>query len=68
MKATALAANWVACPFCGAGHSLVHGESVGFCRIECEECGAAGPVADNDDDALTLWSQRVDAQDAGSIN
>lgn len=63
--------NPISCPFCGTSHSLIYGESAGFNRIECEECGAAGPVADSDGDALTLWQQRVEAKDAqytGSIN
>lgn len=61
----------IACPFCGTSHSLIYGESAGFNRVECEECGAAGPVADSDGDALTLWQQRVEAKDAqytGSLN
>lgn len=60
-----------ACPFCGTSHSLSYGQSCSFSIIECEECGASGPVADSDDDALTLWNQRVDVSDAkytGSIN
>lgn len=31
----------ISCPFCGTSHLLTYGESVGFCRIECDECGTA---------------------------
>lgn len=71
MTQTLTTESLISCPFCGTSHLLTYGESVGFCRIECEECGAAGPVADSDGDALTLWQQRVEAKDAqytGSIN
>lgn len=46
--------NGKSCPFCGTNHSLEHGESYGFNRVECIECGATGPVADSEDAAETL--------------
>lgn len=51
--------NGKSCPFCGTNHSLEHGESYGFNRVECIECGATGPVADSEDAAETLWQERV---------
>lgn len=59
------------CPFCGTNHSLVSCESFGEFSVECDECGASGPVADNDNHAWDLWQQRVEGkytQYAGHLN
>ena len=53
--------NLKPCPFCGGSRIVV-----GPCELRndfheaaCVDCGAKGPDATNEADALRLWSQRV---------
>lgn len=43
----------ISCPFCGSKNL-----SPGFSAIECQECGACGPEAENEEEAAAAWNTR----------
>lgn len=49
------------CPFCGHTASVLHDtdEEGDDCYwVECDNCGAIGPTADNEDEAVENWNAR----------
>ena len=50
------------CPFCGTNDSLViEGESGAGYFMLCMNCTSTGPLAQDQGDAFTLWSTRLEA-------
>jgi len=48
------------CPFCGEKDEIRHGDRRGtrWAMMYCDECGATGPDAETDADAITAWNRR----------
>jgi Lar family restriction alleviation protein len=47
------------CPFCGSVKlNITHSDS-GLSAVECEQCGAAGPLDEEDAPAVERWDQRT---------
>ena len=47
------------CPFCGNKKIEYSGLAANYRYIECEDCGAAGPVASSNEAAAKLWNARA---------
>lgn len=46
------------CPFCGKGDCYVYQHPKAF-NVNCDGCCAAGPAADTEEEAVTLWNTRA---------
>ena len=50
------------CPFCGSTAGVAPEDlqiSNGLWGVYCDDCTAAGPVADNGEDAIEYWNERI---------
>lgn len=48
------------CPFCGAPQAYLHlGKSVRDIQVRCGKCGAEGPSAQTNEDAIERWNKRM---------
>jgi Lar family restriction alleviation protein len=55
------------CPFCGSVKlNITHSDS-GLSAVECEQCGAAGPLDEEDAPAVERWDQRTDKAQIKSL-
>lgn len=56
---------WKPCPFCGAkwNRLFVVENEIGWFYVECSAndngCGAEGPIAISEDDAINAWNRRA---------
>lgn len=58
-ETTNLHCNLKSCPFCGTNENLFVDHFEPFYRVECGECGAAGPISDSSEAAQELYQERV---------
>ena len=49
------------CPFCGSLDIEPRGCEPPF-YVGCNDCGAEGPFADSDEEALAAWNRRADKE------
>lgn len=48
-----------ACPFCGAEHASVLRVDAESWAVVCEVCGSAGPLAVEQENAVSHWNLRL---------
>ena len=54
----------VGCPFCGSNRvrhvrTALKFERQEWRRVKCDDCGAYGPIKDNEPEAKTAWNRRA---------
>lgn len=51
------------CPFCGEPEASIDEVKPRRFALVCEDCGAIGPEADTQEEAVTRWNARVNRMD-----
>ena len=51
-----------ACPFCSGGKMYLTSNDEGSAFKECENCGASGPPASTEAEAIAAWNRRPAAE------
>ncbi|MHC4560719.1 MAG: Lar family restriction alleviation protein [Planctomycetota bacterium] len=45
------------CPYCRSPRTFIQDQTEGMYSIECDSCGATGPSADSEIEAIDVWNE-----------